>query len=93
LSLLSFFPKRFKNGEDIIVIDTIGISGQMHREKYLITSNIKGEILGVRTVQNRGRVQIPKKIRDLIDLRDGDNVYWLRGLDGRFYIAKAVELR
>ncbi len=65
----------------------------MHKKEYSITSDITGEILGVRTVQNRGRIQIPKKIRDSIDLKDGDNVYWLRGLDGRFYIAKAVELR
>ncbi len=65
----------------------------MHRKEYSITSNITGEILGVRTVQNRGRIQIPKVIRDLIGLEDGDNVYWIQGLDGRFYIAKAVELR
>ena len=65
----------------------------MPKEKYVVTPDIKGEILGVRTIQNRGRIQIPKKIRDLIDLKDGDSVYWLHGLDGRFYIAKAVELR
>ena len=74
------------------MIDIMGLSGQMHKE-YIVTTGIKGEILGVRTVQNRGRIQIPKKIRDSINLKDGDNIYWIRGLDGRFYIAKAVELR
>ena len=64
----------------------------MPGQRYTVTPDIKGEIIGVRTVQNRGRLQIPKKIRDLIGLKDGDSVYWLRGLDGRFYIAKAVEL-
>lgn len=67
----------------------------MPKRRYIITQDaqdIKGEIMGVRTVQNRGRLQIPKKIRDLIKLEDGDSVYWLRGLDGRFYITKAVEL-
>ncbi len=49
--------------------------------------------MGVRTVQDRGRLQIPKKVRELIGLEDGDSVYWIQGLDGRFYIAKAVELR
>ncbi len=62
-------------------------------QRYTITTDIKGEIVGVRTVQDRGRLQIPKKVRDLIGLEDGDSVYWVQGLDGRFYIAKAVELR
>jgi len=65
----------------------------MPAQRYTITTDIKGEIMGVRTVQDRGRLQIPKKVRDLIGLEDGDSVYWIQGLDGRFYIAKAVELR
>ncbi len=65
----------------------------MPAQRYTISPDIKGEIVGVRTVQDRGRLQIPKKVRDLIGLDDGDSVYWIQGLDGRFYIAKAVELR
>jgi len=65
----------------------------MPSQRYTVTADIKGEIMGVRTVQDRGRLQIPKKVRDLIGLEDGDSVYWIHGLDGRFYIAKAVELR
>ena len=65
----------------------------MPAQRYTITTDIKGEIMGVRTVQDRGRLQIPKKVRDLIGLEDGDSVYWIQGLDGRFYIAKAVEFR
>jgi len=65
----------------------------MPAQRYTITTDITGEIMGVRTVQDRGRLQIPKKVRDLIGLEDGDSVYWVQGLDGRFYIAKAVELR
>ena len=65
----------------------------MPAQRYTITPDITGEIMGVRTVQDRGRLQIPKKVRDLIGLEDGDSVYWVQGLDGRFYIAKAVELR
>lgn len=64
----------------------------MPRQSYTVTPNIKGEIIGVRTVQNRGRIQIPKKIREIIGLKDGDSVYWIHGLDGRSYITKAVEL-
>ena len=65
----------------------------MPSRRYTVTADIKGEIMGVRTVQDRGRLQIPKKVRDLIGLEDGDSVYWIHGLDGRFYIAKAVEIR
>ena len=65
----------------------------MPTQRYTITADIKGEIIGVRTIQDRGRLQIPKKIRDIIRLEDGDSVYWIQGLDGRFYIAKAFELR
>ncbi len=65
----------------------------MPAQRYTITTDIKGEIMGVRTVQDRGRLQIPKKVRNLSGLEDGDSVYWIQGLDGRFYIAKAVEIR
>jgi len=65
----------------------------MPKHRYTVMPDIKGEIIGVRKVQDRGRLQVPKEIRDLIGLEEGDSVYWLRGLDGRFYIAKAVELR
>jgi len=65
----------------------------MPAQRYTVTADIKGEIMGVRKIQDRGRLQIPKKVRDLIGLKDGDSVYWIQGLDGRFYIAKAVKLR
>jgi len=51
-----------------------------------------GTIVGVRQVQNRGRVQIPKKIREALELNDGDMVYWVRSPDGKFYITKAAEI-
>lgn len=62
-------------------------------KRYTVTPDIQGEIMGVRKIQDRGRLQVPRKVRDLIGLEDGDSVYWIQGLDGRFYIAKAVELR
>ena len=65
----------------------------MPKNRYTIIPDIKGEIIGVRKVQDRGRLQVPREVRDSIGLEEGDSVYWLRGLDGRFYIAKAVELR
>lgn len=65
----------------------------MTKHRYTVRPDIKGEIIGVRKVHDRGRLQVPKEVRDSIGLEEGDSVYWLRGLDGRFYIAKAVELR
>lgn len=60
--------------------------------KYQVTTKIEGTIIGVRQVQNRGRVQIPKIVRDKLRLKDGDAVYWVD--DGsKFYIAKAVAIK
>ena len=61
-------------------------------KRYTITTEIKGEIMGVRAIQDRGRIQIPKKVREMLGLNDGDRVYWIHGLDGRICIAKACEI-
>lgn len=45
-------------------------------------------IIAVKTVQDRGRVQLPKELRDSLQLKDGDGILWLRMADGRFTIAK-----
>jgi len=60
--------------------------------KYSVPPNIKGKILGVRTVQDRGRVQIPKSARTKLHIQDGDDVYWVEGSDGKIYIAKSVAI-
>jgi len=54
---------------------------------------IKGTIVGVRKIENCGRIQVPKTIRDTLNFDTGDRICWIRGLDGRVYIAKAVEFR
>ena len=64
----------------------------MPSKRYTITTDLKGEIMGVRIVQDRGRIQIPKKIREILGLNDGDSIYWVQ-LDGRFYINQATEIR
>jgi len=60
--------------------------------RYRVTKKIEGKIIAVRKVQDRGRVQIPSDIRKMMNLRDGDDVYWIHGPNGRFYVVKAVEL-
>jgi AbrB family looped-hinge helix DNA binding protein len=70
----------------------VGRNGGNGKMPYEVIEEIKGVIVGVRQVQDRGRVQIPKKIREEMKLRDGDAVYWVR-LNGRYYIVKARELK
>jgi len=60
--------------------------------RYLVTEKIKGVIVGVRKVQDRGRVQIPKTIREKMRLKDGDSVYWLIDPEGKYFIVKAGEI-
>jgi len=65
----------------------------VEERRYRVTVKIEGKIVGVRQVQDRGRIQIPKKIREALNLKNRDSVYWVQGTDGRFYIAKAMPLK
>jgi len=60
--------------------------------KYRVALEVKGKILGVRTVQDRGRVQIPKKVREELNIKDGDSVYWIK-YDEKMYVMKAVIIK
>ena len=60
--------------------------------KYQVTSEVKGKILGVRQVQDRGRVQIPRHVKKKLNIKDGDSVYWVE-LDQKIYIMKAVAIK
>jgi len=61
--------------------------------RYIVGRHeIKGTILGVRQLQDRGRLQVPKDVREDLGLVEGDDVYWIKGLDGRIYVMKATEI-
>ncbi len=60
---------------------------------YEVSHEIKGEILAVRKIQDRGRVQIPKFVRDELKIKTGDNVFWVRHINGQIYITKVVKFR
>jgi len=61
--------------------------------KYLVKDQeIKGQILGVRDVQDKFRVQIPKIVREKLGLSRKDRVYFVESVDGRIYIARAVKI-
>lgn len=52
----------------------------------------KGDILAVRKVANRGRVQIPGTIKRELGVVDGDRVWWIRNLAGEICLTKAVKI-
>jgi len=60
--------------------------------RYIVTDKVKGIIVGVRKVQDRGRVQIPKEIREKMNLKDGDSIYWVYDSEGKYFIVKAGEI-
>jgi len=60
--------------------------------KYQVSEKIEGEFIGVRQLQNRGRLQVPVEIRKSLNLADGDRVYWVKTRDGKYCIAKAIPI-
>ena len=60
--------------------------------RYGVEPKVKGKILGVRQVQDRGRVQIPRHAKKKLNIKDGDSVYWVE-LDQKIYIMKAVAIK
>jgi AbrB family looped-hinge helix DNA binding protein len=60
--------------------------------KYQPTDKIIGEILGVRVVQNHGRIQLPKTVREKLLIKDGDKAYWIEDTDGRITLRKVSKL-
>jgi len=43
-------------------------------------------VVGVATVHGGGRIQIPKDVREYLDVRDGDKIVFIQEVDGRIYI-------
>ena len=50
-------------------------------------------ILAVAKVHGKGRVQIPKQVREALKIEDGGRVYFIQDELGRIYIEKAPTLR
>jgi len=49
-------------------------------------------VVGVRRVHGKGRVTIPKEVREALGLKDGDLVYFVRDAYGAVSIEKAPPL-
>ena len=50
------------------------------------------EILAVQTIYAKGRLQLPKEIRKLLGISDGDRVCFYKDLRGKIIIEKAVPI-
>jgi bifunctional DNA-binding transcriptional regulator/antitoxin component of YhaV-PrlF toxin-antitoxin module len=62
------------------------------KSKYAVTAtDVKGMILEVSKVQDRGRTQIPKIVREKLKVEDEDRVYWVE-FDEKIYVMKAVKV-
>lgn len=51
-----------------------------------------GIILGTVKVHGRGRIQIPKRVRELLKVKDNDLIYLVEGNDGRIFLMKVPQL-
>jgi len=49
-------------------------------------------ILATRKVHGRGRVQIPKIVRDILKIEDGDLIYFVQDEKMRIFIERAPRL-
>jgi len=64
-----------------------------NRRGYVVVRDPpKGDILAVRRVANRGRVQIPGKIKRELGIGDGDTVWWIRNRAGEICLTKAITM-
>jgi AbrB family looped-hinge helix DNA binding protein len=44
-------------------------------------------------VHGRGRVQIPKEVRQILNIEDGDRIYLIQDASGRIFLKKAPTLK
>jgi len=56
----------------------------MSKAKYVVST----EILAVSRVFQRGKTQIPKEVREVLQLKDGDNLVWRLDDDGRIFLKR-----
>lgn len=57
---------------------------------YSSTGN--DQIIAVRKLQHKCRIQVPREIRDALQIQDGDTIFWIKTIDGKFAIVKALKI-
>ena len=51
-----------------------------------------GVFVAATQIYGNGRAQIPIQIRTSLGMKDGDNIFWFKGADGRYFIGADVSL-
>ena len=46
-------------------------------------------VVEVSLIFGNGRIQVKKKVREILDVSDGDEIYFKQSPEGRIYIEKA----
>lgn len=49
-------------------------------------------ILGTMKVHGRGRIQIPKRVREILKIEDDDLLYFMQDLEGKIILEKVPQL-
>lgn len=50
------------------------------------------EVIEKVLMYGKGRVTVPKEVRDFLSIKDGDYMFFLRDREGKIYIKKAPKL-
>jgi len=50
-------------------------------------------VIAISKLYQHGKTQVPKIVRKMLNLKDGDRIYYVQDLDGRIYLEKAPELK
>lgn len=60
--------------------------------KYQPTERVEDYPCGTRIIQNHGRVQIPKEIRVILRIGDGDKVLWVVDIHNKVTLKKVQRM-
>lgn len=48
------------------------------------------KFVGSATVSSRGQIVIPKKVREILDIQEGDDIIFAKDAEGYIYISKEI---
>lgn len=68
-----------------------GISPKRERKINFQNLYPRRKIIALSKLSGKGRIQVPIEVRQSLNLKDGDDVFWVES-EGKFHITKAVEI-
>jgi len=54
---------------------------------------VEENIIAISRVFQYGKTQLPKEVRELLGIKDGDRIYYIQDETGNVYIRKAPEIK